>query len=183
MPEHDYVRMARELSRTRFVELCQTPFIVFGVVADDWNYEFKTRSLGPASWDGLLKSEDRLHHQTLTDLPVGGDDDDDELGGIMPVRKSSRNPYSDRIFVGRAKDCDVILPSPHVSKLHAHILPNNDGTFDLRDSGSANGTFRNGLRLQRDERVRLKPGDKLRFGWLDTQYLDAGLLYDWLKKR
>ncbi len=185
MPEHDYVRMARELSRTRFVEQCQTPFIVFGVVADDWTYEFKTRSLGPAGWDRMLSSDDRLHNQTLTDLPVAGGDDDeeDQLGGIMPVRKSSRNPYSDRISVGRAKTCDIILPSPHVSKLHAHIMPNGDGTFDLRDASSANGTFRNGVRLKPDERVHLKPGDKLRFGWLDTQYLDAGLLYDWIKQR
>ena len=183
MSDHDYVRMARELSRARFAELCPTPFIVFGVVADDWNYEFKTRSFGPAAWEGKLSAEDRLHSSTLTDLPAIGGDEEDDLGGIMPVRKSSRNPWSDLISVGRAKTCDLILPSPHVSKLHAHILPNGDVTFDLVDAGSANGTFRNGVRLRPEERLRLRPGDKLRFGWLDTQYLDAGLLYDWIKSR
>ena len=183
MAGNEYQRLAKELSRSDFAKRYAHPFLVFGDLEDDWTFEFKTRSVGPPGWNGFLASDDKLKRTTLTELPVDTDDAEGEpLGGIEPVLKSSRNPYSDRISIGRSKTSDVILPSPHVSKLHAHFLP-VEGGFELRDAGSANGTFRNGTRLKPDERVVLKPGDRLRFGWMETEFLDAARLYDWLKKR
>jgi hypothetical protein len=39
----------------------------------------------------------------------------------VPLIKAPNNPYSDRISLGRARNCDVVLRNPSVSKLHAHI--------------------------------------------------------------
>ena len=96
--------------------------------------------------------------------------------------KSGRNPFSDRVSIGRSRTNDIILLSPQVSKLHAHFLRDGEA-WDLRDVGSSNGTFVNGARLASDQRARLAYGDILRFGVLDTCFLDGSRLYDWLKKQ
>src|SRR5262245_27832586 len=40
---------------------------------------------------------------------------------ILPVAKAAGNPYPDRISIGRARNCDVVMRDPTVSKLHAHF--------------------------------------------------------------
>src|SRR5437868_10639987 len=44
-----------------------------------------------------------------------------------------------RIQIGRAAECEVILDDPQVSRFHAELVL-GDGV-QLRDRGSANGTF------------------------------------------
>jgi len=52
----------------------------------------------------------------------------------------------DACSLGRAASCDVVIPRPTVSRLHALVV--RDGPrFVIRDAGSANGTFVNGARL------------------------------------
>jgi pSer/pThr/pTyr-binding forkhead associated (FHA) protein len=102
---------------------------------------------------------------------------------VLPVTKSWHNPYSNRISVGRSRSNDIILLSPQVSKVHAFILPGSDGSYDLRDAGSSNGTFLRGRRLRPDERMQLAIGEPIRFGVLDTLFLDAGRLHDWLNRQ
>jgi hypothetical protein len=53
----------------------------------------------------------------------------------------------DRISLGRARNCDIVLRDPSVSKLHAHFRVKDDGKFDLVDRLSENGTEINGARL------------------------------------
>jgi hypothetical protein len=50
-----------------------------------------------------------------------------------------------RLNVGRASDCDLYLNHPSVSKIHAALLMNREGTLLVSDTGSTNGTFINGL--------------------------------------
>lgn len=45
--------------------------------------------------------------------------------------------------VGRAPDCDVVLPSPHVSRYHAEVIVDAAGVR-LRDLDSTNGTMVDG---------------------------------------
>jgi hypothetical protein len=62
--------------------------------------------------------------------------------------------------VGRNKDCDIFLVDPSVSRNHAMLEP-REGHILVRDSGSTNGTFVNG------ERVQLRTvgaGDRVAFG-------------------
>jgi pSer/pThr/pTyr-binding forkhead associated (FHA) protein len=64
--------------------------------------------------------------------------------------------------IGRGEPNDVDLPSRHVSRQHAQIHASRN-TYFITDLGSKNGTFVNGRRLQ-NRSVRLKSGDRLRFG-------------------
>ena len=53
---------------------------------------------------------------------------------------------SDGCTLGRAASCDIVVPRPLVSRLHAQIEWGG-GHFQLRDLGSVNGTYLNGVRL------------------------------------
>lgn len=60
-----------------------------------------------------------------------------------------------------------------LSRRHAKIL--RDGTlyFVREDSATTNGTYLNGERLQTGVAVPLKPGDKLRFGSIEVELINA----------
>jgi pSer/pThr/pTyr-binding forkhead associated (FHA) protein len=55
-----------------------------------------------------------------------------------------------------------VLPERTVSRLHAVLRPLLDGTWEVEDLGSTNGTTVNGWRVSRP--VRVRPGDILRIG-------------------
>jgi adenylate cyclase len=69
---------------------------------------------------------------------------------------------SGRSVVGRARGCTVRLPADReASKEHAAVEPAADG-WRIRDLGSSNGTFVNGLRVR--ESLGLRDGDEIRVG-------------------
>lgn len=80
---------------------------------------------------------------------------------------------ADRVVIGRADDCDVVLDDPSVSRHHAEIASRPGSAPVLEDLGSANGTFVNGRRIRpglgfkpTDEpsRAELQGGELLRIG-------------------
>lgn len=73
------------------------------------------------------------------------------FGKIIAVRN--------RLVIGRGTDCDLILDEPEMSRRHAVIENSGDSIF-LRDLGSANGTFVNGVQV-RD--AILYPDDQIAF--------------------
>ncbi len=100
---------------------------------------------------------------------------------IFEVVKARGNPFPDRISVGRAGNCDIVLPDPSVSKLHAHLRPRKEGGFELVDVGSQNGTTVNGVKLVPDNGRALATRDSLVFGKVAAKFVDAGMLYDLVK--
>lgn len=52
-----------------------------------------------------------------------------------------------RRMMGSADDCDIIVRDGEVSRLHASLEVTNDGAW-VRDLGSRNGTFVNGVRVR-----------------------------------
>jgi len=66
-----------------------------------------------------------------------------------------------RSVIGRVEGCDVVIPHPTVSKRHAEIVFVKEG-IAVRDLGSVNGTYVNGVRLKTPALIR--PGDRLRVG-------------------
>jgi eukaryotic-like serine/threonine-protein kinase len=66
----------------------------------------------------------------------------------------------DTVMVGRDRTCSIVLSHPAVSRRHARITLSG-ASFVLEDLKSANGTYVNNARV---ERVKLKPGDVVRFG-------------------
>ncbi|HEX3123839.1 MAG TPA: FHA domain-containing protein [Rhodanobacteraceae bacterium] len=73
------------------------------------------------------------------------------FGKIVPLRG--------RLVIGRGSDCDLVLDEPEMSRRHAVIENSGDGMY-LRDLGSANGTFVNGVQV-RD--AVLHPDDQIAF--------------------
>src|SRR5262245_27414181 len=57
---------------------------------------------------------------------------------IVPVAKRPDNPFPERMTVGRAPNCDIVLRIPFVSKVHAHILLQADGSHCLHDNHPSN---------------------------------------------
>lgn len=68
-------------------------------------------------------------------------------------------------IIGRAPDCDIVLPNSSVSRRHAEIAYRADG-YVLRDLGSANGTWVGLTRVAADEPQVVRDGELLRFGEL-----------------
>jgi pSer/pThr/pTyr-binding forkhead associated (FHA) protein len=73
------------------------------------------------------------------------------FGKIIPIRG--------RLVIGRGSECDLILDEAEMSRKHAVIENFGDGIY-LRDLGSANGTFVNGVQV-RD--AVLHPDDQIAF--------------------
>jgi len=67
----------------------------------------------------------------------------------------------DTIALGRRDDNDVVINDPQISRRHA-ALSWEEGTFVLRDLGSANGTFLNAVRIT--EPHALREGDAIGLG-------------------
>jgi hypothetical protein len=65
-----------------------------------------------------------------------------------------------RVVIGRAKDCDIQLSDPNVSRRHAE-LRQEGATYWIVDLDSTNGVEVNGRRLKR---AKLRPGDTIILG-------------------
>jgi hypothetical protein len=96
---------------------------------------------------------------------------------VLPLVKAPGNPYSDRISVGRARNCDVVLRNPSVSKLHAHMRREPNGSWVLIDVNSHNGTSIDGQRVHPSQPVPLRIGEQVTFGGMVVRIVDAGQLY------
>lgn len=71
--------------------------------------------------------------------------------------------------VGRSAACQLRVPKPQVSSLHAELLW--DGSrWLVQDLGSRNGTFVDGTRLSPGERTEIRRGTALAFGDTDDGY-------------
>lgn len=102
---------------------------------------------------------------------------------VIAVEKRRGNPYPERISIGRATNCDIVLRVEGISKLHAHLIV-ADGVVDqIVDQNSANGTYVNATRLTPGQPAALVPGDKLRFGALEVEFVGADALWHELTRR
>ena len=64
--------------------------------------------------------------------------------------------------VGRTDENDISLPDISISRHHARLHQQNDGSYVLQDLGSSNGTHVHGRRVNRP--VRILIGDRVHFG-------------------
>lgn len=63
-------------------------------------------------------------------------------------------------LIGRAPDCHLPVDHPSVSGKHCELRKTQEGWF-LRDLGSTNGTFVNGVRLTPHQLVPVRPSDQI----------------------
>ena len=108
---------------------------------------------------------------------------------LVAVRKKKSNEWMRWVSLGRAPNNDVVLRHSSISKLHAriHLESSSKLTVETQeywmiDAGSAQGTSVNGRMLSTSNPLRLKSGDRIRFGAIDCQFLDSGMLYDLLRR-
>ncbi len=80
------------------------------------------------------------------------------LGGSAPREVAIAEG---RTRIGSADDNDLVIAEPTVSRRHAEIHRRRARCV-IKDLGSTNGTFLNGVRL--GSRARIKGGDEIRFG-------------------
>ena len=78
-------------------------------------------------------------------------------------------PGGRRMNVGRATDNDLRLDHPSVSKIHAALLMNGEGTILVADTGSTNGTYINGRRIAYGEARQIESGDVVSFGDVEVR--------------
>jgi len=72
--------------------------------------------------------------------------------------------------VGRAPECDLRLDEAGMSRMHARLLPTDDGLL-LEDIGSTNGSFINGKRVLRGD---VRVGDEIGFDTLRFRLVAPG---------
>ncbi|NJL95106.1 MAG: FHA domain-containing protein [Anaerolineae bacterium] len=65
--------------------------------------------------------------------------------------------------IGRARECDFVVDSQDVSRLHAQFEFDHQQVYVL-DMGSTNGTYVNNRQLVAHERFKLRAGDEINVG-------------------
>lgn len=99
---------------------------------------------------------------------------------VLPIVKAAGNPYPDRVSVGRARNCDIVMRDPSISKLHAHFRVGAP-RVELVDIDSQNGTRVNGRALAPHQPAPVANGDTVLFGSVACKLVDASALYDLLR--
>ncbi len=79
-------------------------------------------------------------------------------------------PGGRRISVGRVSDNDLSLNHSSVSKIHAALVMNREGTLLVADTGSTNGTYVNGRRIAYGESRQIEDGDVVGFGDVEVRF-------------
>ena len=82
----------------------------------------------------------------------------------------SMKPGGKRLSVGRVSDNELSLNDSSVSKIHAAITMNRQGTLLVADTGSTNGTFINGRRISYGEARQIEEGDVVGFGDVEVRF-------------
>ena len=71
--------------------------------------------------------------------------------------------------IGRATGADFILDAALVSRVHCRLTVSADGTLELKDLDSTNGTFVNGERV---DTATIVSGDRLTVGRVELVVVD-----------
>ena len=73
----------------------------------------------------------------------------------------------ERLSIGREASNDIVIDNTFISSHHAEFIRQPDGSYEIVDLKSSNGTFVNGRRV---ERFRVKGGDRITFGQLESRF-------------
>ena len=186
----DYVTTVKSMTPEAFAARFPHPFL-FGREVLEEEFRFSTvvtdeKSLSLDALRESLKRGDeppRAGSAAVAALPPEFADGDDVLRirhWVIPVKKPPEAPAQDRVFLGRSETNDLCVPHKTVSKLHAYMQREAapSARWFIVDTGSANGTKHNGLRLPPRAKAPLLDGDTLVFGRCVFQWISARSLYE-----
>jgi len=86
-----------------------------------------------------------------------------EAGGKQIVRTFDLG-QGQRLSIGRTGENDVLIDDNSISKMHAALLLNKEGSLVLADTGSTNGTFIDGERIAYGKAYPIAPGQIVKLG-------------------
>ncbi len=130
----DFQSKIKTMSRDRFVQEYNHPFLLLGLKARD---------------------EDRVKYETAA--PSGIEAEGEGFNFLAPLILQPQKPV---ITVGRSRSNTIVISEPSISKLHVMIERNGE-TFFIQDAGSHNGTILNGRPLTPNIKEALKDGDNI----------------------
>jgi hypothetical protein len=99
---------------------------------------------------------------------------------VLALRKAPSNPFPDRISIGRARNCDVVIRDPSVSKLHGHFRDVLPESAVFTDAKSSNGTRVDGQPVEPGVAVKIERQSIVTLGRVQLVLLSATDVYDWL---
>jgi hypothetical protein len=126
-----------------------------------------------------LRQQDEAKRAAQTDFSIPMQptpNPDVEMLARVTMRDGTREvhlifqPGGRRLNVGRVSDNDLSLNDPSVSKIHAALVLNQQGTLLVADTGSTNGTFINGRRISYGESRPVEDGDVVGFGDIEVRF-------------
>jgi ABC-type multidrug transport system ATPase subunit/pSer/pThr/pTyr-binding forkhead associated (FHA) protein len=79
---------------------------------------------------------------------------------------------ADTAGIGRSAENELVLDAPNVSRRHAR-LQRVDGSYELMDLGSANGTLVGGREIEPRTPIRISPGARFSVGPYEVEVLAA----------
>ena len=166
-----WTRNRAELTRDQFRLHHPYPFLV-------WSPSFKARQPARPSIQ-QLSFHTQIHDPETKLLPPDGVTSHDEVL-ILPMKKAPVSPFPDRVSIGRAPNCDIVVRDSSVSKLHGHFREVTSNGAVFTDAKSANGTTVDGVKLAPGTATQIEEFCQLTFGRVRLRLLSAGAVYDWL---
>jgi hypothetical protein len=123
----------------------------------------------------------RLHAIDETDrIPLGATQPVSDERVVVNLIKAASNPFPERISVGRAPNCDVVIRDPSVSKLHGHFREVRSDSAVFTDAKSSNGTRVDGSLVEPGEPVEILRQGLVVLGRVRLVLMSAADVYDWL---
>lgn len=173
---HDYIPIAKTVTAEQFSGRYNHPFL-FGREVLEEEFRFSTLVTEEPSVEPRLNSG-----QGPAASPSGGA----QSGAfkirhwVIAIKKPATSAGQDRIFLGRAESNDICVPHKTVSKLHAYFQrdTDNQAKWFLVDTGSANGTKHNGMRIPPRAKVVMVDGDTIVFGRCVFQFFSSRSLHE-----
>lgn len=116
----------------------------------------------------LLRGEENNNPDTIF---LQSEEAAGRLYGGSPCRGSRIDLDKLPITIGKSSTyVDVLLEDPSVSRVHARIYRTEKGRIAIKDLGSTNGTWVDGLRINPNESRVIERGQEIRFGGMEYTY-------------
>src|SRR3712207_4823876 len=133
----------------------------------EFEEELKRRDEAERVQSELVNAVPKAKTLTTTDVQLVARVNTPERAFEKPL---AFRPGGRRMGVGRVADNDLQLEHPSVSKIHASLVMNREGTLLVADTGSTNGTFINGRRIAYGEARHVEDGDVVSFGDVEVRF-------------
>lgn len=102
---------------------------------------------------------------------------------LYPIVKTDRNPWADRILVGRAKNNDVVLNNQAVSKVHAYFTKSGPRLL-LCAYQTLNPTLLKGMPIEPGASGEdVNNGDDIVFAVVHCRYFESAAFYVFLSNQ